>query len=74
MIDVEKAIAHERKWDPSLGGEDTRVYRELLCYCAARMIRGAGAQLDDVLDYVRDTFETFAPEELAGTASKEHQA
>jgi hypothetical protein len=48
-------IAFEEEWDGLLGGSQTRSYRELLCYCAARTMN-CGAELEAVLSYMRAAF------------------
>jgi len=49
--DLEQLEALERDWDPKLGGALTRPYRELLCYCAGKLL-AHGAQLEDIGGYL----------------------
>jgi hypothetical protein len=48
-------VAFEQEWDERLGGRGGRTYREIACYCAARLIAG-GAELEAVLSYMRAAF------------------
>ncbi len=56
VVDVERLEALERQWDERLGGPASRPYRELLCYCAGRLL-AHGAQFDGVIGYLGDSFD-----------------
>jgi len=43
----------EGQWDPMLGGRETRSYRDLLSYTAAKLVL-AGAEPEAVISYLAD--------------------
>ena len=56
IYDVARLEELERSWDARLGGPLTRPYRDLLCYCAGRLL-SQGAQLEDIAGYLRIAFD-----------------
>ena len=64
---LQRLEALEVSWDERLGGRDTRPYRELLCYCAGRLM-AAGVVLDDLGAYLREA-SVLALEVLSGIAA-----
>lgn len=56
MLDLEQLEALERDWDPRLGGALTRPYRDLLCYCAGKLL-AHGAQLVEIQGYLGASYD-----------------
>lgn len=65
------SVEFEAGWDSQLAGFGTRPYRELMGYCAGRLL-AAGAGADAVVQYLRELITEFniAPDgSEAGTSS-----
>ncbi len=58
---LENAGGVETQWDPLLGGRETRGYRDLLTYSAAKMVL-AGAQPEHVISYLGELFTEHGAE------------
>ena len=56
VVDVQRLEALERVWDARLGGPESRPYRDLLCYCAGRLL-AHGALFEGILGYLGDSFD-----------------
>jgi len=59
MASLVKATASERRWDQRLGGAESRAYRDVAVWAVQRLV-GAGAQLPDVLTYLRQSADLEA--------------
>ncbi len=57
LDDLSAVVAFEKDWDPALG-TDTRAYRELLGFAAARILQG-GAADHEVVEYLRQLIAKF---------------
>lgn len=58
---LENAGGVEAQWDPLLGGRETRGYRDLLTYSAAKMVL-AGAAPESVISYLGELFSEHGAE------------
>lgn len=50
---LDNAVTVEAQWDPLLGGRETRAYRDLLAYTAAKLVL-AGSSPESVISYLSD--------------------
>lgn len=51
----------EREWDPALGGRETRPYRDLVAYAAAKLVL-SGAQPEAVISYLGELLSEHGAE------------
>lgn len=68
---LERAKQFERRWDPEMGGNDARAYRDMLGYVAGRLIFLHGIEPADLIRYLKELTEIWRELDLLQAAGSE---